>query len=310
MRRSDYPCVTSGDARDHFLERCPEDLSKPQPLTERHCDEMFLDIKRSIEQYARKIQSTGEAFPPTRYPPEDTGLACLWDCGYESSDKSALHIGLNQEEIDRLVNKSMAFRTDCKKQVKDKLLCYLNPETAAAAGNTDELDRKLEESSVTNVITQEVCGEIVNAAGKAVSDFFGGLGDLVESDINSRHNNLICGVYEKSLYVGIPEDDLEYVKQLCYGGVSDGINEFTESFFSDKREIQNNRVYKCEVVKVMSSGNEVVDKVRSALSFNDIKVYCICVWSISWTFGGLFHRLHPLVIEQQLTLRTTLCHIR
>ena len=57
------------------------------------------------------------------------------------------------------------------------------------------------------------------------------------------------------------------------GAINDGINKFYNSTFFDITASKNNKgAYRCEKVKVRSTGNSVVDRVRQRLSYNDIQV--------------------------------------
>jgi hypothetical protein len=57
------------------------------------------------------------------------------------------------------------------------------------------------------------------------------------------------------------------------GAINDGINKFYKSTFFDITASKNNKgAYRCEKVKVRSTGNSVVDRVRQRLSYNDIQV--------------------------------------
>lgn len=48
------------------------------------------------------------------------------------------------------------------------------------------------------------------------------------------------------------------------------------NIFSERRRIKYGRMYACSKVQVLSSGNELVDRVRAGLSFNDIQATSLC----------------------------------
>ena len=247
VSRSDYPCITVQEASDHF-EQCPLDMSKPVKLTKEHCVEMYNDAKRLIQMYSNGVESVSGNFPSSRYPPEDSGLACIWDCGLEASDRKPLHIGLTDKEAVELQDKARLTRDNCYETAKLPNQYYLNPNWAA---KVDLEDRDIATEDITNTFTQEVCGEMISESMKGFRD-------------NGKYGSW-------NLYVALATAITE-IDAAVNPGSRDGINKFNTSFFSDVRQIKYNAKYECHRVQVMTSGNEAVDIVRSGLSFNDIQV--------------------------------------
>ena len=207
---------------------------------------MHTQALQAITQYAKKIMSNSAPFPDTRYPPASTGYACLWDCGYEdsSTDKNPVHIGLNDEEIKSMWKIANDTRQNCYRLVAEGGSCFLTPPDDIEAMGA--YMGKVKSSDLQGTFEQEVCGELVTESDKSAMDtpwfgIFGPLGGYVYAAIkHAKKGNDVLSTMP--------------------------------NFFSRYRENKYNRAYVCNKVQIQSSGNEMVDKVRAGLSFNDIQV--------------------------------------
>ena len=255
---SSYPCITVQQAAAaRRLVQCAPDASTPQFLTRTYCDSVHAQILQAINQYARRIESNGVPFPSTRYPPASTGYVCLWDCGYEGSnvDKGPVHLGLNASEIrdlQRMANNSLlkCYSHADLKEGQQGRMCFREP------SGTDLLKGMLEisQDDLTGTYTQEVCGELIKESHMA---FLGDPGKVIGPSAAGG----VLGV----IAAGIGYAVVRHADQ----GV--GIESTMENMFNSYREVKYGRPYNCSQVQVQSSGNEVVDRVRAGLSFNDIK---------------------------------------
>jgi hypothetical protein len=101
----------------------------------------------------------------------------------------------------------------------------------------------------------------------------GSIRDAVDEGSSRQYFQEVCSAKEFSEVDGFVFDVYR-----AFGGKGnianiDGINEFTRSIFDDRTSrAAAGAFYTCDRIKVRSSGSTVVDRVRTALSYNDIVV--------------------------------------
>lgn len=268
----EYPCITPKDAEKN-LDVCTPNSMYPEKLTEEHCDEMMKDALQQINDYKMEILSPTNEWPKTRYPPADSGLACFWDCGMESTDKDAVHIGLNKTEVEIMKNKTKHFHQQCMKAVTVNYSCYTY---AAGTSALKEEEERLSEDSVTTYV-QEVCAEIMTNFQYSTSQTAPGY--------QTEHfNNMVIRKYYETCGSAITDEDktMEYIKAALYLGAygkdrtfegqngciiwQDGINKTFPSLLNDHRYINNERAYKCKAVQVIKQNPKAVNPSNERLS--------------------------------------------
>ena len=114
---------------------------------------------------------------------------------------------------------------------------------------------------------KQVCGQFIKQSDKEFLDSFDGLlGGAIAGCVFAQWT---CGSIA-ALYAAKYE-----VERQMGGSMGDGINKYFNSTFMDITASKNNQgPYRCEKVKVRSTNNAVVDRVRESLSYNDIQVSC------------------------------------
>ena len=230
-RDTDYTCITVEQAYESgHLIQCPPQPGMPQRLTKKHCDLMYDDMVKAINMYSQTIQGNSNPFPDTRYPKDGE---CIWDCGYEASDKGPLHIGLNQSERQILYNFANASTQACMTQVDQGTSCFAEiVDSDQGTGITDD--------DLDGTFEQELC--IVTDKGGV--SFGKTEGDSNEFDV--RDYTPLEVFFSQQARVSVSGTPLT--------------------------RLPTNKEYKCERVQVQSSKNSKVDAVRAGLSFNDIQV--------------------------------------
>ena len=294
-KKEDYPCITVQEAAEAGrLVDCKPDAMEPKPLTRAFCNATAARLSDAISQYARKIQSNAQPFPSTRYPPANTGYVCLWDCGYEGgSGGGPLHIGLDEEERMKLVGMGESWLKECwnwaglkEGQIGryffsmclvcadfDFLLrvcadfdffcvcrmCYVDPaeEEAYAAGTRDPFSstKGATEADFAGTYVQEVCCELIKESDKGWIDFCEKGGAALPWAMGACMDTIFDKLRRKN------------------SGGDGWVASTMFQHFPEQGKAEYGRPYKCSRVQVQSSGNEVVDRVRSSLSFNDIQVW-------------------------------------
>ena len=265
-----YPCITLEDAANaNRLVQCPPNPEQPNFLDRQYCNSTFVKITAAIRQYAKKIDSGGAPFPSTRYPPASTGYVCLWDCGYEGggeASKSPVHLGLDTNDLGELAKMAKDTLASCYSHadmVDGQIgrMCYNEPPTVMQDAMEDAMAIMMDDLEGT--YTQEVCGELITEADKAFLDIKGGAAGavIIGFFVGGPVGAIVAGIAAGAAIGGVQNS-----------GRGEGIDSTMQSEFRQYKEINYGRPYNCSRVQVQSSGSEVVDNVRSGLSFNDIKV--------------------------------------
>ena len=252
-----YPCVKIQDIEKR-LPSCTPTASAPVKLNERHCNTMRTKLIRIVSDYSKKINKYPSTFPETRWPPasytSELSLDCIWDCGETAGKNKPVHIGLSKNDTDYmsvLIDQKWDY---CKSLVRAGASMYRDPDMQTSSNTTSELVRNLQESD-SGFVIQELCRvatyKILNP--ECVDSSWGCPGSgIVEMD----------------------EDPSTYGSDTKLGSFFDSIFSSTSEplIVSKTFSTKASKNYKCMKVAVRSTGSEVVDTVRSSLSYDDIVV--------------------------------------
>ena len=183
--------------------------------------------------YASRIETVPIKNTEFRWPKPP--MYCVWDCGnYWEGYDAPVHIGLDNETRDAFVTRLQAWKTECIKHAGEN--AYI-----LKRSNTSSIEAAIRAAHKSGYV-QEVCGQYIDETDKWLRDNRRGLPWILEQ----------LGAFK---------------------GTSDGINEYVQSLLTDEtaRHVTT-RDYRCQLLNVRSTGNPIVDRVRTALSFNDIQV--------------------------------------
>ena len=113
-----------------------------------------------------------------------------------------------------------------------------------------------------------MCGLYIEEAKKHFLDNF----DSIVAGLSVACAAPIAGFAACPALIGVMAEKKRLDDELAAAS-SDSIDKFFNSTFMDITAGKNSRgPYRCEKVKVRSTGNAVVDRVRERLSYNDIQV--------------------------------------